>query len=69
MSKKKKHITYPLPLRTLPLPLLLQLRLLSEFELGEPAGRRIEDCALVAAAVTPTVKVEPAAIKYQSLLM
>jgi hypothetical protein len=38
--------------------------LLSEFELRDPAGMRTDDRALVVAAVTPTLKVEPAAMEY-----
>jgi hypothetical protein len=57
------RVTYPLPAAR-PLPLLLQLRLLSEFELREPAGMRTEDRALVVAAVTPTLKVVTAAMEY-----
>jgi hypothetical protein len=43
---------------------VLQLRLLSEFELREAAGTRTDDRALVVAAVTPTLKVVTAAMGY-----
>ena len=59
MHKCIHIITYLFPLAARMLPLLLQLRLLSELELNETVVIRTAGCAVAPAAATPTLKVEP----------